>query len=421
MSAKQYFDEIHFPLFYDDARYLQSPGNGPIHQLTADKKTNNPAERKKAKEIIEGKIEKYLKSDDLFPDMSFAIGYPSANDIRPTSSQITNLKLPIDQDDLYASWIGASFGIGIKGSSKEDNFNILFEEDIILEALWEGFSLYRTYVDENEAIKNKIETWNSVWLVHRLGNHYIKDTPKAMFFPIDTNKKGEPSMERSAWTKVIFTLSKIIPNKTITGYIYSFGQMNKTVGFVQFVLPEVNSLNELYKALFKDFPEIRQKTLESIYESEFSFQHACQLGAIGLRAMEPKDLRKYMPGGKDPALPKLKTDEKSIINYYIYQLWIIAMLNNKELLELAEKTALSLFDFMSKEKQTKTNRIRAVEELLGSKNRKDFIDKVNAILSIDKSNFNIAGELVDRIMLDIAPDNIPLFVTLLRFKYLSKQ
>ena len=61
---------------------------------------------------------------------------------------------------------------------------------------------------------------------------------------------------------------------------------------------------------------------------------------IGIRAIEPKDLRKYMPSIYEKSFPKLKSDENSIINYSIYITWIIAMLNNKELLELAENPHL---------------------------------------------------------------------------------
>ncbi|MBE2190353.1 MAG: hypothetical protein IAE98_12935, partial [Candidatus Kapabacteria bacterium] len=95
------------------------------------------------------------------------------------------------------------------------------------------------------------------------------------------------------------------------------------------------------------------------------------------------------------------------------------MLNNKELLELAENSAKDLVDFIAKEKQTKTTRIRAVEELLSTRNRQDFIDKINDIIKIDMFLSETANELVNQVMINIAPDNIVLFVTLLRFKFLT--
>lgn len=413
MTAKQYFEEIHFPLFYDNERYLHSPGNTPLFQLIAEHKTNDREARHNKKEDIIRKINEFTKDGDIFPDMSFAIGYPSSDLLGTTSGQISNLKIPLNEDDIYSSWIGVGLGIGVQGG-----FNILFDNAVIFKSLEEGHKIYREYVDQNDIIKNKIETWNSIWFTHRLSENYNPEFPRANFQPVSISKKGESLMERSSWIKIILVLSRKLPKQNLTGYVYSYGQMNKTLGFIQFNLPEIFELSELYQVLFAKNHVLRNKNLAELYETEKSFQHVCQMGVIGLRAMEPKDLKQFMPGHRDISLPKLKTDEKSIINYHIYQLWIVAMLNNKDLLELAEKIANSLIRFISEEKQAKTTRQRAVEELLGTRNRKDFIEKINSIIEIDRSISEIANELVHQVMINIAPDNLPLFVTLLRFKYL---
>ena len=52
------------------------------------------------------------------------------------------------------------------------------------------------------------------------------------------------------------------------------------------------------------------------------------------------------------------------------------------------------------------NRTNAVEKFLSSKNRKDFIDGLTEISKEDKSMSDINNELVNHIMLDIAPDNL---------------
>ncbi len=52
LTAEQYFNEIHFPLFYDNNRYLHSPGNTELFQLITRHKQSDPAERQQAREKI---------------------------------------------------------------------------------------------------------------------------------------------------------------------------------------------------------------------------------------------------------------------------------------------------------------------------------------------------------------------------------
>lgn len=414
LSAKEYFEKIHHPLFYNNERYLHSPGNTPFFQLIAKHKTNDPDARENAKTELVKKIDEFVSNKEDMANMSYAIGYPAAGEMGTTSGQISNLKIPITEDDLYASWIGVSMGVGIQGG-----YNVLFSSEVIFEKIAEGYPIYRKYVNENDAIKNKIDTWNSVWFSHRLSDDFNAQAPIANFQPVMVSKKGEVGIQRPSWVKVVMSLSLLMPEKKISGYVYSLGQMNKTIGFIQFNLPAINSLSNIYKELFANSDVLRNKRLSEIYNTELGFQAACQKGVIGLSSLQPKDLKKYMPGYNNNILPKLKNDEKSQINYYMYQLWIIAMLNNKELLELAENAAKDLIKFIQAEKKAKTSRTRAVEELLGVKNRKEFVKKISDIVEIDKDYSTIADHLVNKVMLDIASDNITLFVTLLRFKYLS--
>lgn len=415
LSAKQYFESILFPLFYDDKKYLQSPANTPLFQLIAQNKTHDPKERSEKKKEIADKIKKFSESDEKFPDMSFAIGYPSADLLGTTSGQVTSLNLPLDEEDMYTSWIGAAFGIGIQGG-----LNILIDHVEILTSVEEGWRLYREYVNENEGIDNKIESWNSAWITHRFSDDWDYSHPRANFQPLSIYKKGETIIERSKWIQILFALAKHFPNEILTAYVYSLGQMNKTVGFVQIRLPEIFQLSELYKVLFEKQTGLTNKKLAQLYETEYGFSVACErFSLIGLRAMEPKDLKKFMPGYSNKSLPKLKTDENSLINYSIYITWIIAMLNNKELLDLAEKTAAALKKFIADEKKVRLNRTNAIEAFLNSKNRKEFIRGITEIMELDPSMSSISNELVNQIMLNIATENIPLFVTLLRFKYLS--
>lgn len=414
LTAKEYFESFLFPLFYNNERYLLSPTNTPLFQLIAQKKTNDPIARLAKKKEIDSKIMEFASGHEKFPEMSFAIGYPSADLLGTTSGQVTSINLPLNEEDMYASWIGAGFGIGIQGG-----LNLLVDNEKIFFSIKDGWELYRKYVNETDGIDNKIESWNSVWIIHRFSDDWNPDFPKANFQPLTISKKGEPVIKRSSWIQILFAFAKQFPNEVLTVYVYSLGQMNKTIGFVQFRLPEITKLSELYSTMFEKQTGLTNKKLAQLYETEYGFNTACErFSLIGLRAIEPKDLKKFMPGYSDKSLLKFKSDEKSLINYSIYITWVIAMLNDKELLELAEVTAAKLKKFIDEGKKVRTNRHNMVDKLLSSKNKKEFIDSLIEIAKEDSTIYEFSNKLVNHIMLhNIAPDKFPLFVTLLRFKY----
>lgn len=414
LSAKEFFEKELFPIFYDDESYLQSPANTPLFQLIAQKKTHIKEERLKKRDEISSKISSFENGEIDFPDMSFAIGYASADLHGTTSGQISSIDLPLKGEDVYASWIGAAFGIGLRGG-----YNILTDNDLVLKAIYDGWRIYRQYVNQTKNIANKIESWNSVWLAHRFSRNWDEQNPRANFHPF-SSKKGELAIQRNSWVQIMFSLSKILPNTVLTVYGYSLGQMNKTIGFIQIKLPELKRFSEMYSSIFSHTKGTSKANLTEMYETEYGFNVACErFGLIGLRAIEPKDLKKYMPSKYEKGLPKLKDDELSLINYSIYITWIIAMINNEELLKLAGKFASELQQFIKDEKKVSRKRSNLVDILLSSKNRKDFISALTEIVSEDQKLVSTCNELVDQLMTKIAPDQLILFTTLLRFKYLS--
>lgn len=414
LSAQEYFEREYFPLFYDHPQYLQSPANTPLFQVIAQKKTNDPKARRKAYSEIVEKINSFSEMKGNAPEMSFALGFASADLLGTTSGQVTSLELPFEADDMYASWIGAGFGIGVAGG-----LNILLDNQEVLETIRQGWKLYREYVDENKGIDNKVETWNGIWLTHRYSDNFKKTSQKANFHPVGIGKDGKAQMERPSWTNVIFTLAKIFPKQTMNAYIYSFGQMNRTIGFIRFVLPEVSKISELYNSLFGKSKILSNKKLAQIYESEYGLSAVCErFSMIGLRSLEPKDLRKYMPGKTGSnEFPKFKEDEKNKINYSIYITWVVAMLNNKELLELAGKAAHAFREYEKGGKKGLVKRDNEIKDLLSTRNRKELIDKLTGLVEEEPKMSEVCNALVNSLMMDIAADNVPLFVTLMRFKY----
>ena len=412
-TVGEYFQGPYFKLFFDNAKYLQSPANTPLFQLIARRKTKDAKARKEGLKAIQSKIADFAAKENSLPDMSFAIGYPSADLIGTTSGQVSNIILPLEDEDMFASWVGSAFGIGIQGG-----LNILIDNDDLMLLLEEGWEIYRKYVNQNDGIDNKIETWNGIWLCHCLDQDFNPKTPTAHFKPVTQGKKGEAVLERTPWTRTIFALAKRFPKTVLTGYVYSFGQMNKTMGFVQLNLPEVRRLSDAYKLLFGKVDALKNQRLDEIYQAERGFTFACEQGVTGLRCIEPKGLRKYMPSRTDKnEFPKEKQNSESQINNSIYISWIVAMLNNKDLLSLAEKASAMLRSYVGGEKQAKKTRSNTVDKVLNARNRRELVESLTAIVEDDPSTADVCNSLVHEAMLNIASDSVPLFVTLIRFKY----
>src|SRR5690606_4872456 len=120
---------------------------------------------------------------------------------------------------------------------------------------------------------------------------------------------------------------------------FKFADMNQTLGFVNIYLNEVNELYELRdKMLFDKKESILSDSDIGKFEPFYYFKDACTFGTIGLKALEPAKLREFMPKGSVKYAQgkefKLK-DEESHFNYKLFKIWIYAMLNKKEIIQLA--------------------------------------------------------------------------------------
>jgi hypothetical protein len=114
---------------------------------------------------------------------------------------------------------------------------------------------------------------------------------------------------------------------------------------------------------------------------------------------------------------KLKEDinEITISNY---KLWIIAMLNKEEILYLAKEAAQQLYNYFDRsEKGTRNKREQVVKEILTSRRRESLFDALNNLSDSDLQYALWVKRISDNVMLNIAPDNIHLFVTLIKTEY----
>lgn len=406
-DARTFFLEQFYPLFFDQNKYMMTAGNSPLENpklswddmIKGKKPYETPEQRK-------SRFEKMIKKTDKSEaDMSIARGYASLDIAAPTSGQVTNLKLPNSQEESYASWIGDALGVGVQGG-----FSILFSKKEILLDIFEGWKLYRKCLNETSMLKgNQINTWNGQWLSHYYDpREYDADMPLAGYSPYNTNKDGIINIDTQTWTKILIAVSKKYRNAQILGYIYSIGKTNKTIGFIPFDLTQIRRPIHLYE---KIFGMSNGRNVESLWGTAIGFKTACTYGAIGIKAMEPKGLRDYVYKGKQP-----KAHNYDNINYNVYIIWIYAMLNNDELWEKSQELAKLLNEASSdKDKSISTKRKKLVETMLNATNKKQFIAAATEVVSFIGKIDEFKG-IVKEIH-GMPTDNVPYFLTLLRFQY----
>lgn len=401
-SAKQFFLEIFYPLFFDSNKYLYWVQNSSFVQMKKGQKVETLTKEDR-KEKLENFIEKINSG---VADASIAIGYPASEEkeYATTSGQVSNLLFPISKEDIYYSWFGSALGVGVQGG-----ISIFFYSVDILLDVYEGWKLYRKAIDSIDKLPgNKIMTWNGQWLSHRYSRFFNEIDNMSGFNPY-TIKNGEFSIDTVSWTRILIGIAKKCSNKQMMGYVYSYGQTNTTIGFIPFDLSQIASPVNLYQRFFG--MDSGHKA-EKLWGTAIGFAKACQQGVIGLRAMEPKGLRDYIEKGK---MPKLSDKEEQIISFNVYQIWIMAMLNNQDLWDKAQEFASELYRYSSNGTRAKTVNVNKVNRLLESTNKMNFMKRMVEIIEDAECIENMKN--IAFIINNMPTDNVPYFLTLIRFHY----
>jgi hypothetical protein len=430
-SACNFFDEIMFPVFFNNDKHLMHVGNSPFFQSPKSEEKIDKTEL----EEIDKTLQKYQKENPSItfhnfktaiqfhnfkekvkgePGMSIYVG--AAADISAgTSGQDTDMPQKITSEDMYLSWIGAALGIGVSG-----RLVLLINNEDILWKIYNGWSIYRNYLNQTKNLKDKqIETWNGNWLNHCLGFDFNDNNPMEGFnisldqAPDNKNSGSLLAISTLNWPKIIFKLSLFYnKNKSLIAYVYNLGQTNTTIGFVTILLYEVRRPFELRDKLFIDKKNsiLSDTQIESL-EVFYSLKQACEAGVIGLKSLEPAKLKDYMPnGGKEF---KFSNNNSSDI-FSLYKLWIIAMLNKTDLLQLATQMAKSIIDLEKEATRGKTTLSQETKELLDSRSLKKFVEKLSEML-----NANNALTFKDAVseLIKMPIDSFSLFITLVKFEY----
>ena len=413
-DARTFFLEQFYPLFFDQNKQMMYAINSPFVQqlpgcrdcIKGIKQFENPDERTKRLKVFLEKV------DNQDADASIAIGYPSIEYSATTSGQVTDLKINTSKEDIFLSWIGGALGITVSGG-----VSILFTHKNILLDIFKGWKFYRKALNEILMLDgNKINSWNGQWLSHYYDQReYEEENPFASFAPYKEDKDGIIGIDTQTWTKILIGISRKYRNAQILGYIYSIGQTNTTIGFIPFDLNQIRRPIHLYE---KIFGMSDGRNAESLWGTAIGFKTACTYGAIGIKAMEPKGLRDYVysKGDNVPKQPKTPKSEEEQINFNVYKIWIYAMLNNDELWEKSQELAELLNEASSdKDKSISTKRKNLVETLLNATNKKQFIASATEVVPFIGKTDEFKG-IVKEIH-GMPSDNVPYFLTLLRFQY----
>ncbi len=439
LTAKEFFEQEYFELFFNHPKYLQWPTNSPFVQMKKGQKPHllNNQERIEKLDNLHEKI----ATGEI--DASIAIGFPASEskEFATTSGLVTDLMINHSNEDIYYSWIGSGLSIGVSGG-----YAILFDKPDILLKTYEGWKVYRQFLNNptlDRLAGNKITSWNGQWLSYSFSKEFRQFFDYASldrhgFFKLSN---AETVIETVKWSKLFFNLSKQFPENSFTGYVFSFGQTNKTLGFFPFKFQHAQKLIGFYRILFGDSVAIKDA---SYYESMYGIhlKRACELGAIGIQALEPEGLRKYFDKDKMPNLSKSiiarkngqsdveyativqeaekKDYENKIIPFRIYKTWLLAMItkNKEQISDYTQEIAKAIYEYRAADKKGSKKRANIVEnQLFASKTKKGFLEALTEIISeVEEQRLSDFKDLRDRIH-EMTNEDFGYFVVLLKFDY----
>ena len=409
-SAKEFFEKEYFELFFNHPKYMQWITNSPFVQMKAGQKPENLSinERQEKLNNLFEKVEKEV------PDASFALGYPAAEskEYASTSGLVSDLMIETDSEDIYYSWIGSGLGIGVAGG-----YNMLINDPEIALETYDGWQYYRKYLNDTALDKlrgNQINSWNGQWLTYKLGKDYKEDFDFAVLvnegvFKVESNIAEVDTVN---WSNMFFSFSLLYPEGTLNAYIYSFGQTNKTIGFIPVYLKAGSRLKDVFMQLFHTDLPFKERDFQALFG--IHIKRACELGNIGLQALRPENLIKYMEEGKNLSFKK----KEDIPIYQSYKTWLIAMLskNKEEITDYTIELAKLIQRYRAGAKGT--DRKNLIEkDLLGARSKKSFLDALTQMLDgIEKTDMDALKKLRNEVHL-MTTEEFGYFNTLLKFDY----
>lgn len=417
-SAEDFFNNVVHLLFFNDDKHFINVANSSFFQSVPQKQIDS------GESIHEIKLERFHKNvKEDGASLTTLVGYAAQGITAGTSGQLTTMETNIEPEEMYASWAGIGLSVSMGGG-----YSMIIDDSEILLGIFSGWEIYRKFLIQTPNLKgNQIDVWNSYWLCHVLSPKFDTQNPLDGFelpepVPCKADKwrkMGLMEFESINWLKVVFSMAKKYPNKVFTINAFKFADTNQTLGFVNLYLPEIKKFYEIRDAIFISKTEsvLSDEEIENL-SPYFFFKEACKLGTIGLKAIEPDQLRDYMPKpfGQDKEF-KIKTEE-SIKQYQLFKIWIIAMLNKTELLISAKKIAEIMVEIEKLPVESDrglTKSSQSNKNFLNSKNLKEFVDGLTEMLDSKVSNDSLKIAVEEAIKMP--SDLFPLFMSLIKFEY----
>ncbi len=438
LSAKEFFEKEYFELFYNHNKFMQWVQNSPFDQLQKQKKHLIAINRESALKKLVDSIESGVING------STAFGFPASADkgFATTSGLVTDIKTTTTPDDAYLSWIGSGFGIGIEGG-----YSFYFTDPDILISIFQGWTVYRKFLNDpsiEKLVERQVDTWNGQWLyyLYAKGKEQIPDFGSMSNAFVIDKTNGTLKAKTIKWSKLMFSISKRYVDVVLTGFVGTFGNTNKTLGFFPFRFEQAEKLISYYKYLFGENNALYDASrYEEIYGK--TIMEACKLGSIGLKALEPIGLREYFKNpDKMPNLSKPKVNrgkdqfdedfenslrelekkdyENKIIPFRIYKTWLLAMItkNKEEMSDYTREVAKAIYEYRAGDKKGSKKRSNIVSnQLFASKSKRAFLEALTEIISeVEDGNLNLFNELRDRVHL-MNNEDFGYFIVLLKFDY----
>lgn len=434
LTAKAFFDEVMFPVFFDvndDPLHLMQVGNSSFFQSFPE------TERISGKTLGAHKHERHhqivseIEAGRRSVSGAIAVGYPASGPAENTAGQVSNLKQQLNAESIALTWIGAACGIGLAGGA-----NILIDNAELLEYVFKGWRYYRRFLDENTTFKGRqLETWNGLWVVYGFGAPDSEESYRRVMDKLPTHqgmtaKKESNLTERPDWFRMFFSLAQNgnLPEK-MQAYAYKHGSMNTTLGFLCVELTPVKNLSEIFRTLLNEvYPgqysrSTAQSSLRKIFEAHYTLSDMIALGGVSVRTLRPAKVEAFMKANKPQ-----KTDDNPLYPILIKS-WIIAMLNNDQLADLARDLGLALREIEINSRENATTKIEA---LLSASSKTAFIMAANELKEhkgvVDAKDpskrdtlyaaVQVLKKAEDAAQRQIPIDQLPLFRALVKSDYL---
>lgn len=410
-TPKDFFDLVYFETFFNHPKYMQWVTNSPFVQM---KKGQKP-ELLSFEERQEKLSNLHKKATDDIADASFAIGYPASDseDFASTSGLVSDIPIKTNEDDIYYSWIGSGLGVGVAGG-----YNLLIDDAYILLEIYKGWQHYRELLNDPTLDKlrsNQINSWNGQWLTFKLGNDFINDFDISVLQSEGILSVNDNLIEVNTvnWSNLFFSLSNLYPDKNLITYIYSFGQTNKTIGFLPLHLKSGTRLKDVWRQLYGNPEQFNNKEFQSLFG--IYIKRACALGSIGLYALQPDGLKKHMNDSKNITFK----NNNDIYTYQSYKTWLIAMMskNKEQITDYTETVAKLILRY--RKGATGNDRKNLIEQkLFGAKNtKKYFLDAITEMVaSLSGDDLEQLKDLRNQVHL-MTNEEFGYFNTLLKFDY----